>query len=476
MKIFVPLSKVDAETRMVYGYASTFETDDAGETITKAAMEGALPSYMQFANIREMHQPKAVGVTTEADIDDKGLYIAAKIVDNDAWEKCTAGVYKGFSIGGRVLARSPTNKKQVDGILMTEISLADRPVNSECVFDLVKAHATPEQIKVAGMAVNLATTLFKDKLAVNATDEVMADTIFKTASHIMPTCCPEGVTVPDAILIKVIAGEFKEELAKAADTTLTITGEAVAVGDGATKTVVLQGNDVLRKGMYGVQRFADLLQSLQFLAQDMQYEAASEGDASPLPPEMMAWLATGVKLFIASATEEATELVGVKEADASGADAAVAVLIAACAPTGDLHKNFEPLFKAGARHSKADSARLQGIHDHSVSMGASCGEGMAKVADVGDLRKNNTDLLAKVSTLEATNGDLLKKNMELEERVTTLSAMPAVPKGVTRAVPAKEKDDTLSKATETTTEGAAEPSVRDLIRKAHAQPQIMKLA
>src|SRR6476646_8200645 len=41
---------------------------------------------------------------------DKGLYLAAKIVDDEAWEKVVQGVYKGFSIGGRVTARDPADR------------------------------------------------------------------------------------------------------------------------------------------------------------------------------------------------------------------------------------------------------------------------------------------------------------------------------------------------------------------------------
>ena len=64
---------------------------------------------MKFANIREMHQLSAVGVAKEAAVDDKGLYLGAKIVDDQAWQKITEGVYKGYSIGGRVTNRDPAD-------------------------------------------------------------------------------------------------------------------------------------------------------------------------------------------------------------------------------------------------------------------------------------------------------------------------------------------------------------------------------
>ena len=138
MRFYWPIAKVDAEQRMVWGYASTEAEDDQGETVTRAALSAALDDYMRFANIREMHRPSAVGVATEATIDDKGLYLGARIVDSDAWQKVVEGVYKGFSIGGRVTARDPADRSVITGLALTEISVVDRPANPEAVFDCWK--------------------------------------------------------------------------------------------------------------------------------------------------------------------------------------------------------------------------------------------------------------------------------------------------------------------------------------------------
>jgi len=138
MRIFVPLEKFDAEKRLAIGYASTPALDSQGEIVKREAVEAALPDYMRFANIREMHQPSAVGVAQAADVDAKGLRIAAKVVDDDAWEKVKQGVYKGFSIGGRVTSRDPADCRVITGLELTEISLVDRPANPEAVIDVYK--------------------------------------------------------------------------------------------------------------------------------------------------------------------------------------------------------------------------------------------------------------------------------------------------------------------------------------------------
>lgn len=138
---YAPICKIDAEQRMVYGYASTAARDDQGEIVTKDALTAALPEYMRFANIREMHQNSAVGIAKQADIDDKGLYLGAKVIDNDAWEKVREGVYKGFSIGGRITHRATGDPRTITGLKLVEISLVDRPANPEATIDCWKAAA-----------------------------------------------------------------------------------------------------------------------------------------------------------------------------------------------------------------------------------------------------------------------------------------------------------------------------------------------
>ncbi|HUC16970.1 MAG TPA: DUF6582 domain-containing protein [Acetobacteraceae bacterium] len=133
---YLPIAKIDREQRMVWGYASTPTRDLDGEVIALEAIRGALPDYMQWRNVREMHQPSAVGVAEEANIDGKGLYLGARIVDDEAWKKVLAEVYKGFSIGGNVTERDGST---VTGLELIEISLVDRPANPDCRIEVIKA-------------------------------------------------------------------------------------------------------------------------------------------------------------------------------------------------------------------------------------------------------------------------------------------------------------------------------------------------
>jgi len=139
--IFVPLAKVDKDQRMVWGWASTERKDSQGEIIKSDAIKKALPDYMEWANIREMHRPSAVGIAKEADVRNmpdgsgEGLYVGAKIVDDEAWNKVQEGVYKGFSIGAELVAKV-ANK--ITDIRLVEISLVDRPANPDCKIEVVK--------------------------------------------------------------------------------------------------------------------------------------------------------------------------------------------------------------------------------------------------------------------------------------------------------------------------------------------------
>lgn len=152
MKIFAEICKVNDEERMVYGYASTEALDVQGERVSKDALAKALPDYMRFANIREMHQPSAVGVAKSAEIDEKGLYIAAKVVDDDAWNKVKEGVYKGFSIGGKSVSKVDNT---ITDLRLSEISLVDRPANPECMVEVWKADGVEPQAAIDELAAML---------------------------------------------------------------------------------------------------------------------------------------------------------------------------------------------------------------------------------------------------------------------------------------------------------------------------------
>ena len=152
---FAGFEKASPEQRVVVGYASSERVDGQNDVVDSEALSQALGDYMQWANLREMHQPKAVGKVLSAtpvrgtiQLKDGSkltnpLRIVAQIIDSETWEKVKTGVLKGFSIGGKVL-QALTQKmngkevRRITGLQLHEISLVDRPANPDARIILMK--------------------------------------------------------------------------------------------------------------------------------------------------------------------------------------------------------------------------------------------------------------------------------------------------------------------------------------------------
>ncbi len=265
-KIYADITKFDEEKRLVYGYASTEMLDSQGEKVSKAAIEDALDDYMKFANIREMHQLSAVGVAQEATLDDKGLYVIGKVVDDAAWRKVKEGVYKGFSIGGKKLVK-------VDGTItkvrLSEISLVDRPANPETVFTMYKAAEPPEMKKgMYSVAVFASILDALNDLRNSAGWEAQAE----GDASAVPTKLKDAVNGLSAILQEMVSEETKE---------LTSDGEAPA-GD---MTMAAKAGDLSKAGarnskddMSTIQAIHDHAMSLGAECKGAAEKAAVSGD------------------------------------------------------------------------------------------------------------------------------------------------------------------------------------------------------
>lgn len=150
-KRFIPIKKIDKDQRMVFGFASTPDLDSDGEIISLEAMKNALPGYMEFPTIREMHQPKAIGTTKTAEIIDdpkmgKGMWIGAKIVADDAWKLVKEGVLTAFSVAGHVIDKIDNVINAID---LVEISLVDVPANKAATIQVWKRESNPDINKIA---------------------------------------------------------------------------------------------------------------------------------------------------------------------------------------------------------------------------------------------------------------------------------------------------------------------------------------
>lgn len=128
---YCPIERRDDESRIVEGYTFVNEEVGDGYRLTRAAMEAASSDFMRFANVREMHQPNAIGVVESLTWDDTGCLVRVKVVCDKAWEKVKSGVLKGFSVGAKpVISRGKT----VLSCIWSELSLVDRPFDPGALF------------------------------------------------------------------------------------------------------------------------------------------------------------------------------------------------------------------------------------------------------------------------------------------------------------------------------------------------------
>jgi uncharacterized protein YjcR len=146
VRLSMPFGKVDIEKRIVSGFASLDNVDKQDDIVTTEASMSAFAKFR--GNIREMHQPSAVGkminFKEEKYFDPetkkfyKGIYVSTYISKGaqNAWEKVLDGTYTGFSIGGRMNKWDDAYNEELDKTIrvikdydLVELSLVDSPAN-----------------------------------------------------------------------------------------------------------------------------------------------------------------------------------------------------------------------------------------------------------------------------------------------------------------------------------------------------------
>jgi len=164
LQMFIPLTKIDAGKRLVYGVV-TAETPDRGNEVCDYA--STKPFYQKWSeefrkasggkslgNLRAMHGKVAAGRVEAIHFndDDKQIEVCAKIIDDAEWAKVEAGVYTGFSQGGGYVKRWP-DENDPDLMRYTaspcEISLVDLPCLPSATFAMIKADGAVETMKFA---------------------------------------------------------------------------------------------------------------------------------------------------------------------------------------------------------------------------------------------------------------------------------------------------------------------------------------
>ncbi|MEC4591620.1 HK97 family phage prohead protease [Nitrospirillum amazonense] len=410
MKMFGAFTKVEEQqdgTLLVEGIASTEAVDSDGEVVKATAIKAALPDFLKYGTgaLREMHQPIAAGrVDTAAQADDGRTAISATVVDPVAIRKVKAGVYKGFSIGGKVTARDQVNKSTITGLRLTEISLVDRPANPEAVITLVKLEDGEGDEAVASDDVA--------KSDAGGAEEEAADPAQPAPAQVWD--CRGGA----------MGGCEAHSHARKADAIACMEGQALK----KRQAPLVEADAALKE--------LDALTKGQGAATSQQQEGNVEGAATD-------------------------------QADATAPDQVEADVAMAAA--------IDDLEKAGARHGKADAARVQKLHDTAVELGADCGMGKHEHGD--DLAKVQGDLAKVEGLLKAMTDErdqaleklavLTKAANTAAARIKELEAMPRAEEYVVKTAVA------LNGAGQ---EVAAPTTALDAIKKAQRSPARFGLA
>jgi len=379
-QFFLEITRVDDEKREVEAYGTRGDIKDSfGTIIDLDSAVKCMADYMEFPAIREMHQPIAAGKTINYEVDDKGIKLVAKVVDDDAWNKVKEEVYRGFSVGGKQdytvrngknIGRIRPDKWQEDDVIVlksiTEFSLVDSPSNRGC-GNLVYRISDHTDIK-------------ENDMEKTKEEETVAEALERI----------EGERE---------AKETKEEVTRYA-------GEEI--NDCATALSALQSITYL----------------LGWEAGETHPEAKEQQDALKAAIE-------NLKKFIASE---------IKEVTTETATSTETPLLELAAGEGDdtTRSEEEPVVeltaedeveRKGAAISADNKKKSQAIHDHAVSLGAECPpcercSGISKAEGEDDDVKRVNDLIADVARLKEVTDELKTKNEEHLARIAELEKEP----------------------------------------------------
>jgi hypothetical protein len=168
INLSVPFFKVDEERRIVSGFATLDNIDKHRDIVDAQASMKAFETFR--GNLREMHQPIAVGKVTnfrEEQFYDKttgetyrGVFVDTYVSKGaqDTWEKVLDGTLSGFSIGGNITKVDQVQKgddmvRVIKEYELVELSLVDSPANQ--LANVFAVQKSDDGNLITGIAVDL---------------------------------------------------------------------------------------------------------------------------------------------------------------------------------------------------------------------------------------------------------------------------------------------------------------------------------
>lgn len=435
-------------------------SDESKANTTKAGQEVSL------GNVRFSHTTQPVGKVIALVPDDanKQLGGGTYISDPQAWKMVAEGILQGFSFGGRYdwrkcdecgrdlpLAQGDnycdgcgTNVVVRYGASIAELSVCDRPAVPVALIQHIKADGSVVAVpgekmmktkRVAGESLTHDCFAYVGDVEDPKTWKlpIKFSTEAKTKRHIINALARFNQTkgIPDDkkadVKAKIVAAakahgvEVDEDEGKAESTSgfkKTFCKAEVAVIKAQLKARVekaVEGSGLtVRKDLFDVAQFAEILQRIAWLRYSALNEREYEGDESPLPEELETNLVSLSDTFLAMAEEEVAELVQAakkagkvtemkigKTTDATKGEIELAPEVSD-ALTGHLvemqahHEAAGKAHKEMAAHHETAAKVHKEAHDHFKAMAADGGE-----------HADNHEMHAKVHKAAADHHDAM---------------------------------------------------------------------
>ena len=185
-----PIAKVNKEKRTVSGFATLDNIDRHGDIVTPEASEKAFERFR--GNLREMHQPLAVGkvvsfqpkefLDPQTNKSYKGIYVDAYVSKGaeDTWQKVLDGTLTGFSIGGNIVEASyeagdAEDNRVIKDYELMELSLVDSPANPLANIFSIQKSADGMVMKGMAAETEIENVFYcsDDQIATSSPNEIM---------------------------------------------------------------------------------------------------------------------------------------------------------------------------------------------------------------------------------------------------------------------------------------------------------------
>lgn len=157
---------------LVYGKATGPDLDLDGQICDSKWLKSAMPAWMEFGNVREMHQPIAAGIGVELEEQGTDWMLKSKCIDPNTALKIEAGVLKGYSVGiknPQVTKDASAPGGRIVGGNIIEVSYVDRPCNPTAKMTICKGAS--------------ATEMLPQEAPVEAAPEVSASSTSSSGEH-----------------------------------------------------------------------------------------------------------------------------------------------------------------------------------------------------------------------------------------------------------------------------------------------------